>query len=528
MSFLFGATVLFAADFRAIGMVVFAVILIGFIALFVRNVFEAKAELGSEVELAANRLEYLSDEELETTKLDRSLTFALVILTISAVVLPFYWLGEPGRQEGAVDSLDATFVRRGESLYTGGAQCVNCHGGGGVGGVAAYVYQDATGQFLGNAAWSAPALNNVLHRYSDEEVTYVLNYGRPGSPMAAWGTPGGGPLTSQQIEELIDYLRTFQVQNLDPVEIALAGTDDPLDAESAVAQEAADVLVEEIRAEVDRSLEDGEFGSVGEAVFNLGLYSGYRAGSLSCARCHTSGWSLGSTVVPNLLEDGIAACGGGNPSGIGFSLCGGIKERFPDDTWKHPSGRWLDESLSEGVEFVYTMDLTEIPLDEKGVTITNRTDGNGNPVPYTILANGDLADCLFYSELWEPGGIAANAYPFDPRIELVLAEEGQVEGVTGAFVDPPRIEPAAVQAEFDGDTITLEDRRVGAGCTVIEMPPRTSSTHYNFIFNGANAGEGYGRGGQSGAGMMPGFGGILPPDLLQAVIDYEREEIEQR
>ena len=161
MSFLFGATVLFAADFRAIGMVVFAVILIGFIALFVRNVFEAKAELGSEVELAANRLEYLSDEELETTKLDRSLTFALVILTISAVVLPFYWLGEPGRQEGAIETLDATFVRRGEALYTGGAQCVNCHGGGGVGGVAAYVYQDADGQFLGNAAWTAPAADSV-------------------------------------------------------------------------------------------------------------------------------------------------------------------------------------------------------------------------------------------------------------------------------------------------------------------------------------------------------------------------------
>ena len=51
---------------------------------------------------------------------------------------------------------------------------------------------------------------------------------------------------------------------------------------------------------------------------------------------------------------------------------------------------------------------------------------------------------------------------------------------------------------------------------------RTSQAHYEFIFTGANAGAGYGNGGQSHGGMMPGFGGVLPPDLIQAVVDYER------
>lgn len=151
-------TLLFAADFRAIGLITATVVFVAFLALFLRNVFTAKDELGSEVELAANRAPYLSDEELETTKLDRSLTFALGILTITAVILPFYWLAEPGRQEGALEVKEETFVRRGANLYSGGAQCVNCHGGGGVGGVAAYVYQDADGQFLANASWIAPAL----------------------------------------------------------------------------------------------------------------------------------------------------------------------------------------------------------------------------------------------------------------------------------------------------------------------------------------------------------------------------------
>ncbi len=522
-------TLLFAADFRAIGLITATVVFIAFVALFLRNVFTAKDELGSEVELAANRAPYLSDEELETTKLDRSLTFALGILTITAVILPFYWLAEPGRQDGALEVKEETFVRRGANLYTGGAQCVNCHGGAGVGGVAAYVYQDADGQFLANASWVAPALNNVLHRYSAEEVTYVLNYGRPGSPMAAWGTPGGGPLTTQQIEYLIAYLDTFQVQSLDPLDIQAAGDElDFFDAESVAAQEEADTVTASIREEVQRSIDDGEFDSVGEAVFNLGLFSGYQAGSLSCGRCHTAGWSLGVATVPGILDEGVAACGGGSPSGIGFSLCGGIRERFPDDTWKRPDGEWLDPSLGEGVDFVLAMNGTEIPLDDRGNPVTARTDASGELLEYSIVEGGDLADCLYYSDLWEPGGIPADAYPFDPRVPLVLAAEGEVERVTDGFVDPPELTIGDLSGEFAGETIRLTDGRLGAGCTVIAMPDRTSKSHYEFIVNGANAGEGYGRGGLSGAGMMPGFGKLLPPDLIQAVVDYEREGIEQR
>jgi hypothetical protein len=88
---------------------------------------------------------------------------------------------------------------------------VNCHGGGGGGGVANYILNDQNGQFVAQVNWIAPALNNVLWRYSEDEVRYILNYGRPGSPMAAWGTQGGGPLTTQQIDEIIAYLWSVQL-----------------------------------------------------------------------------------------------------------------------------------------------------------------------------------------------------------------------------------------------------------------------------------------------------------------------------
>ena len=92
---------IFAANFRAIGLTISVLTVLAFLALFFRNVFLARDELGSEIELAANRKPYLSDEELEGTKLDRSLTFALVVLGITSLIIPFYWRAEPGRQDGS-------------------------------------------------------------------------------------------------------------------------------------------------------------------------------------------------------------------------------------------------------------------------------------------------------------------------------------------------------------------------------------------------------------------------------------------
>ncbi len=511
---------LFAVSFRAIGMTVFGLVMVVFVLGAIRNIFAARSELGSEVEVAPNRKPYYDDEVLEGPKLDGALSFALVMLGILALALPFYWLAEPGRQEGAVDAYQLNFESRGEDLYTVGAQCVNCHAAGGVGGGAAYVLQDGDGQFIANATWSAPALNNVLLRYSKEEVTYILNYGRPGSPMAAWGTPGGGPLTTQQVETIIEYIGTFQLQSLDPIDIVAAGGPEDDDAESAAAWEAADGVTADLRAEVDRSIADGEFATVGEAVFNLGFYSGYGGGSYSCGRCHTAGWSLGPDVAPQAVEPGVAGCGGGDPSGIGFSLCGGnVLNRFPDDMWKKPDGSWPTANDSYGVDFIQALDGTEIPLDDKG----NPIDDQG--VEYLIVDGGDLASCTFESDLWEPGGVAANAYPFDPANGLVIYDEADwvdadpadVPSHTGDFIDPDELTPQ----ELD-DPIVLLDGRLADGCTVIEMPERTSSAHYDFVFNGADAGAGYGQGGQSHAGMMPGFGKSLPADYIQAVVDYER------
>jgi mono/diheme cytochrome c family protein len=482
-------TVLAVETFRAIGLTIAALTVVAFVALWIRNIYQSRAELGAEVEVAPNRRPYLPDEELEGTKLDRSLTFALVLLAIVGVGLPLYWLAEPGRQDGAVDTFDEIGIGRGEALYTEGAQCANCHVAGGVGGVAPYVLQDANGQFVANAQWYAPAVDAILNRYDRDEVAYILNFGRPGSPMAAWGTPGGGPLTEQQVENIIDYMATIQLPNLDPNVIAEA--DDP-DAAAQAAME----LEDEIRTEVERSIDAGEFDSVGQAVFNLGFFSGYKGGALSCARCHTAGWSLGPSLAPDALEPGVEGCGGGLPSGIGYNLCGGqTLERFPDDSWKQPDGSWYPEDGlvdDEGNQIILAADGTEIVLDELLAPV------NEDGIPYEILDDGNLLDvetCTFVS------GLNADGDPVPPGADPQ---------------DADTLEP-------EGDDIVLASGRIVRGCDEpIEMPERTSTAHYSFIFDGGDAGGGYGQGGQSQAGMMPGFGGSLPAEYIQAVVDYER------
>ncbi len=285
---------------RAIGFVILALVVIGFIIWLFVNLRSSRDEVGAEIELAANRRPGTPDEELEGKRLNVALFSALGLLATIAVGLPLYWLGEPGRMDGAVETFDETFVRRGLEIYENGAQCVNCHGGAGVGGLANFVINDQSGSFVAQVNWIAPALNNVLYRYDEDQVRYVLNYGRPGTPMAAWGAEGGGPLTTQQIDEIIDYLWSVQLPVEEmrvEVDEFVKGIDPGLhDRMMEVRRSNADVApngdVEPVDA--NRLSREDEI-KLGEILFNNQELA---AGSYSCARCHVAGSSYGKGWEP--------------------------------------------------------------------------------------------------------------------------------------------------------------------------------------------------------------------------------------
>jgi mono/diheme cytochrome c family protein len=288
-----------ASTVQVIGTVIALLAVVAVIVYALFNIRAGRAEVGSEIELAANLKPYYDDDELETKKLDRALTAGLAGLVLVGVGLPAYWLAEPGRIDGAADYYQAIFESRGEGLYNEGAQCNACHGPDGVGGVSSHTILDDDNEFVAQVNWITPALNNVLLRYSEEEVYYILEYGRPFSPMPAWGEGGGGPLTSQQLDNIIKYLASIQLSH-----------------EESVA---------EVEGELRRTLGLGEGDDIdytdlatGEALFNLGQDSGFAGGAYACGRCHTRGWSIpASSALPETAdlslyldyEDGSGAYG---------------------------------------------------------------------------------------------------------------------------------------------------------------------------------------------------------------------------
>lgn len=273
------STVLAASTVKSVGAVIAVLSVIGFVWYVVVNVRSGSREVGSEIELAPNRKPYFDDEALEGPRLTSALRWALLLLGVSAIGLPLYWLGEPSRQEGAVETFDTVFVNRGARLFAtteeGGYNCAGCHGPEGVGGTAPpFTLTDEEGEFVAQVTWRAPAINNVFLRYSEEEIRDIITYGRPGTPMPAWGVEGGGPLTTQQVDELIAYLGSIQISS----------DEAKAQVETGLRQELGLAEGEEI---------DYSDPRVGEALFHLGLgEADVAGGAYSCARCHTKGASI--------------------------------------------------------------------------------------------------------------------------------------------------------------------------------------------------------------------------------------------
>jgi mono/diheme cytochrome c family protein len=294
---------------------------------------------------APNRKAAPDDETFEGPRLDRFLSTALISMTFVAVALPVYWLGEPGRSEGAIRGFDKRAVAQGERLYTNehaeeakpaGLNCQNCHGLEKAGAAKFTInLYDADGKFtqkdgkpqLKRVQWSAPALAKVGLRYRPEQITAVLIYGRGSNkPMPAWGVAGGGPASPQMIDNLMLWIRHLPIEGNEAAEAKyLEVWKKDHDAKAAydaalivAGKEAKQKSTEELEAYLDSDAGRGK--SEGEALFNL-----------NCARCHTKGYSYG--------EPGVS--GGGY---YGPNLGGGASKR------QFPSAAAQIEYVTNGVD----------------------------------------------------------------------------------------------------------------------------------------------------------------------------------
>ena len=302
-----------ALNTTAVAWVLFAVITIGWVVYFFLNQLSARRESGSEVEMAPNRKPYYDDETLEGRRLERMQVLGVLLLITVVIGLPLYWVLEPSRQAGAVEAKTEQFQNWGQRLFAttaeGGFNCAGCHGGmTGSGAAAAYAVTDPNTGEIKSVQWYAPAVNTIFYRFSKEEVRFILNYGRPFSPMSAWGAPGGGPMTEQQIETLLVYMEKIQIQPEGcATDAAFVNNKDPYVCDGGRLPQATQ---DEIQASVDQYLQKNPGATEGEALFNLDLASG----AYSCARCHTQGWSYGQPGVTGQGAFGWNLTGGATNS----------------------------------------------------------------------------------------------------------------------------------------------------------------------------------------------------------------------
>lgn len=188
---------------------------------------------GSE-EIPSNLAPGTTDDEMETRRLETGQKSAVLLSAFLAVSLPLYFLGEQDRQEGFVEQFNEESITRGEELIAEYA-CYSCHGPEGTGGSAPFV-EKRSGVTV---AWTAPSLNDVFFRYSEDEVNFWVTYGRGNTPMPAWGLPGGGPMNEQQVVDVVNYLKTIQIGQMEAT-----GEIDPIVSAQATRLDEAETTVQ--------------------------------------------------------------------------------------------------------------------------------------------------------------------------------------------------------------------------------------------------------------------------------------------
>jgi len=290
-----------------------------------------------------NLVEYYDDEIMEGPKLEKYLGAAVIFSAILAASLPAYWLLEPTRQTKMNKDFLADSEERGRLRFAVAGtvphsevlqlECARCHGAKAEGGAATYLLQPTQpGELAKTVSWTAPPLNDVLLRFSRDEVTQIITYGRPGTPMPAWGLAGGGPLPDQPIDDLVNYLQSIQIT--------------PEQSQKRWTEQAA------------KMQQDHPGISEGQALFMT-----------MCARCHTKGWSYGQ---PQIMGGGGA---------FGPNLTGGVTLRqFPP----------LADGVAKHVEFVTKGSDFQKPYGTQGIG-SGRMPGFGQ-----ILSARQIDEIVLY------------------------------------------------------------------------------------------------------------------------------------
>ena len=211
----------------AVPMTILVVALVGFsVAYFVVGPGKRKGpKRYGDIPLAMRP--YHSDEELESTGMERAMAWGVALAVFASLFLPLYWLIEPDRLNRAVDEFYEQDVAAGREEYQNA--CASCHGADLGGGSAPHPDPEV------DTPWPAPALDNIVARYQDSEIVpdvrefivLTLVHGRNGTPMNAFGVANGGTYSDNQLEQITAYILSVQTGEIPEAEEFVGASEDP-------------------------------------------------------------------------------------------------------------------------------------------------------------------------------------------------------------------------------------------------------------------------------------------------------------
>jgi mono/diheme cytochrome c family protein len=359
--------------------------LLGFIALRVLRL-KRNQEPAPE-----NLTPFFDDGVLEGAHLERVLGVSLIALVVVVLALLAYFIWEPFRETAAASSFHERSVERGAVLFANAGSknynstvsllCADCHGANAGGGSATFVVKSDDPRCDPNAAlttdtpayclphqvaWAAPNLTLAGLRYSRAQLTQIITYGRPGTPMPAWGVASGkGALQEQSIQDLVNYVESLATTPTKAM--AGAATDagslsktlaEPATEAAATkwvadAQAALDTARTELAAQTDpqdivtyQEVVAQKQDELGVAQAWLETTQSATEGQIqfmnNCARCHTRGWSYFNPADPE-ANPPPGAMGGG---AYGPNLTNGdVNAQFPPPNGEAELLLWISAGV---------------------------------------------------------------------------------------------------------------------------------------------------------------------------------------
>jgi len=340
---------------------------------------------------------FFDDEVLEGPHLERVLGVALVALVVAVVGLVAYFVWEPFRETDASSGFNQRSVERGQQLFAGpdspafdstkSLNCARCHGPDAGGGVATQLVKStdprcSTTQKVDEklaatqpyclpsiVKWAAPNLQLAPLRYSRAQLTQIITYGRPGTPMPAWGVLSGkGALNQQSIQDLVNYLYSIsstpaKAQALDTklasdMQKTLADPEvraaaDKWVTDTSAALVAAQAALAALPADASPTDQQTLATVVSQAAENAQVAREWQQATQSatpgevlfmanCARCHTRGWSYFDPTAPQ-SNPAPGPMGGG---AYGPNLRDGdVDRQFPSPLYDDDYFGWISAGV---------------------------------------------------------------------------------------------------------------------------------------------------------------------------------------